>query len=64
MEFVALMIISAMTAGAMIGIGYLKKLGYISKEDNAPGLVVGSFVTVLQTVILKIFRVKPGQPGE
>jgi len=64
MEFLALIIITVLAAGAMIGIGYLKKAGYISADDNAPGLVVGGLTATLQTILLKIFRIKPGQPGE
>lgn len=60
MEILSFLTLSVMSAGALIGLGFLKKEGYVDEGDNAPAIVVGGLISTFQAIASKIFRVKQG----
>lgn len=61
MEFVGFIVLAIMSAGALIGLGFLQKEGYIKDGDNAPAIVVGGLISTFQAIVSKIFRVRGQQ---
>ena len=57
MEIFGFLTLSLISAGAMIGLGFLQKEGYVQPGDNAPAIVVGGLISTFQAVVSKIFRV-------